>query len=187
MNALRHGLTATSPVLPTEDRAAYDEHRRRLFDEHKPVTATETQLVQELVDTSWRLNRIPLLEADALAAAIPSAGPEQEIAFDIVGLHRLLATLGLHSGRLSRQFQNTLDKLRELQASRADREYHELSDAAAMMQLTKRKGTAWQPADHGFVFSTERIEQFAKRLARLDKARPYHGDHTYSRFWLTSN
>jgi hypothetical protein len=55
LNALRHGLTAQSAVLPSEDPAAYDQHRLKFLDEYHPVTSTETQLVNELVDTSWRL------------------------------------------------------------------------------------------------------------------------------------
>ncbi len=64
LNALRHGLTAASPVLPSEDPAAYQRHCRQFLDEYQPATPTETQLVQELADTAWRLNRIPLLEAE---------------------------------------------------------------------------------------------------------------------------
>jgi hypothetical protein len=64
LNALRHGLTAASAVLPSEDRAAYDAHRRSFFDEYQPATPAETQLTQELADTAWRLNRVPLLEAE---------------------------------------------------------------------------------------------------------------------------
>ena len=62
LNAIRHGLTAQTVVLPSEDPAAYEAHRRQFLDEYQPATPTETQLVQELIDTSWRLNRIPLLE-----------------------------------------------------------------------------------------------------------------------------
>ena len=62
-NALTHGLTAASPVLATEDLAAYQLHCRQFLDEYKPATPTETQLTQELADTAWRLNRIPSLEA----------------------------------------------------------------------------------------------------------------------------
>jgi hypothetical protein len=36
LNALRHGLTAASAVLPSEDQAAYDAHRRGFFDEYNP-------------------------------------------------------------------------------------------------------------------------------------------------------
>src|SRR5579863_10602461 len=62
LNALRHGLTAACAVLPSEDRAAYDAHRRGFFDEYQPATPTENQLVIELADTAWRINRIPMLE-----------------------------------------------------------------------------------------------------------------------------
>ena len=73
LNALRHGLTAASAVLPSEDQAAFDAHRRGFFDEYQPATPTETQLTQELADTAWRLNRIPLLEASLLDRAANQA------------------------------------------------------------------------------------------------------------------
>src|ERR1700722_20499925 len=107
MNALRHGLTAASPVLPSEDQAAYDTHRRSFFDEYKPATPTESQLTQELADTAWRLNRIPILEAALLDRAANPPTEQAAIDFDIVDAHRALATLGLHGHRLSRQFQKS--------------------------------------------------------------------------------
>jgi hypothetical protein len=160
LNALRHGLTAASAVLPSEDRAAYDAHRRGFFDEYKPATPAESQLVIELADTSWRLNRIPLLEADVL-----SQDPSPQT------LIPQLATLGLHGSRLSRQFQKSLDKLREIQADRAERERRDLKDAAALLELHKHKGVPWQPSDHGFVFSKDQVEAFAERLIRLNESR----------------
>jgi hypothetical protein len=95
LNALTHGLTSRYPVLATEDPAAYLSHCRQFFDEYQPATPTETQLTQQIADTTWRLNRIPLLEAAILNRAD----------FDIVDAHRALATLGMYSQRLSRQFQ----------------------------------------------------------------------------------
>ncbi len=89
----------------------------------------------------------------------------------IVDVSRVLATLGVRSGWLSRQFQKALDHLREFQAERAESEYHQLS-AAAMLQLHKRKRFPRQPADDGFVFSEEHIEQFSERTGRLEKGRP---------------
>jgi hypothetical protein len=52
LNALRHGLTAACAILPSEDHAAYDAHRRGFFDEYQPATPTESQLVQELAEIS---------------------------------------------------------------------------------------------------------------------------------------
>jgi hypothetical protein len=171
LNALRHGLTAASAVLPSEDQAAFDTHRRGFFDEYRPATPTETQLVQELADTSWRLNRIPLLEADLLSRAAHPPTEQAAIEFDIVDAHRLLANLGIQGQRLSRQFQKSLDKLREVQAERIERERRDLKDAAALLELHKHQGVPWEPADHGFVFSKDHVERFAQRAMRLNEAR----------------
>jgi len=170
-NALRHGLTAASPVLPSEDPAAYEDHRRRFFDEYQPATPTESQLVIELADTSWRLNRIPLLEAEVLARAAAPVPLDQEITFDIVDAHRLVASIGIQGHRLSRQFQKSLEALREIQADRADRERRALNDAAALFEFHKHKGIPWQPADHGFVFSKDQVERFAQRKKHLNASR----------------
>jgi hypothetical protein len=170
-NALTHGLTAASPVLPSEDRAAYEDHRRGFVDEYKPATATESQLVQEMADTSWRLNRIPLLEAALLDRAANPPSEQARIDFDIVDAHRALATLGLHYTRLSRQFQRTVSQLREIQFDRAEHERRDLKDAAAILEFHKHKGLPFQPADFGFVFSKDRIEAFAHRLITLNQSR----------------
>jgi hypothetical protein len=171
LNALRHGLTARTAVLAAEDPAAFERHCSQFLDEYKPATATETQLVQELADTSWRLNRIPRLEADVLNRAQSPAPSPEPPAFDIVDAHRLLASLGLHGARLSRQFQKTLDQLRNIQDERRIHERRELKDAAAILELHKHKGIPWDPADHGFVFSKDQVERCSERMMRQNEAR----------------
>jgi hypothetical protein len=170
LNALTHGLTARTAVLPSEDLAAFEQHRRQFLDEYRPATPTETQLVHELADTAWRLNRIPLLEADLLARAANPPSEEAAIAFDIVDAHRLLASLGLHGQRLSRQFQKTLEHLRQIQYDRRERERRDLRDAASVLEFHKHKGLPYDPAEDGFVFSTTEIEAFAQRTVRLNQA-----------------
>jgi hypothetical protein len=161
LNALRHGLTAASAVLPSEDRAAYDAQCRGFFDEYHPATPTETQLTQELADTSWRINRIPSLEAALLDRAD----------LDIVDAHRALATLGLHYQRLSRQFQKAVDHLREIQSERRHEQEREIKRAAGLLELHKRKGIPYDPAQDGFVFSRDQIEAHTRRLMRLNESR----------------
>ncbi len=163
-NALTHGLTSRSPVLATEDSADYQRHCRQFLDEYQPATPTETQLTQELADTAWRLNRIPLLEAELL-----SKEP---------GLQTLipqLATLGMHSQRLSRQFQKIVDQLREMQAERLREHERHLKRAAALLELHKHNGIPYDPSQDGFVFSKDEIEAFAQRLMRLNQSR--HIEH----------
>ena len=183
LNALRHGLTAQTAVLPTEDPIAYQQHCRQFVDEHQPATATETHLVQELAATSWRLKRIPLLETDILSRAQSPASSPEPPAFDIVDAHRLLASLGLHGARLSRQFQKTLDQLREIQIDRRERQRRDLKDAAAMLEHHKHKGIPWEPADDGFVFSKDQVERAAQRMTRQKEAG--HVEHV--RFGSFSN
>jgi len=169
LNALRHGLTARTPVLPTEDPEAYQRHIQQFLDEYRPATPTETQLVHEIANTAWRLNRIPQLEA---ALFSPNPNPQSLIA--------QLATLGLHGSRLSRQFQKALDQLREIQDERRRLERRQLNEAAEIFIRRQRKGLPWEPAclpspdwspsGAGFVFSKEQVERHAQYLMRQNPA-----------------
>jgi len=170
LNALTHGLTARTAVLPSEDPASYELHHRQFLDEYQPATPTETQLVKELADTSWRMNRIPLLEADVLSRAQSTAPSPEPPSFDIVDAHRLLASLSVHYQRLSRQFQKTLNELREIQLERLERLRRDLRDAASVLEFYKKKGLPYDPAEDGFVFSKTEIEAFAQRTMRLNQA-----------------
>jgi hypothetical protein len=170
-NALTHGLTSRSPFLATEDPAAYQLHCRQFFDEYKPATPTETHLTQELADTAWRLNRIPSLEAALLDRAANPPSEQARIEFDIVDAHRALATLGLHYQRLSRQFQKTLDTIREIQSERRREQQRDLKQAAALLEMHKHKGLPYDPVEDGFVFSKDQVEAFAQRLVRVNQSR----------------
>jgi hypothetical protein len=172
LNALRHGLTARTAVLPSEDPTAYQQHCRQFVDEYQPATPTETHLVQELADTSWPQKRIPILEA-SLIAEVPS--PQS--------LVPALATLGLHSSRLSRQFEKTLAQLREIQFERRERQRRDLRDAAILLEFHRHKGIPWDPADSGFVFSKDQVERAAQRIMRLQESRTIE----YFRFGSYSN
>jgi hypothetical protein len=172
LNALRHGLTARTAVLPSEDPTAYQQHCRQFVDEYQPATPTETHLVQELADTSWRQKRIPILEA-SLIAEVPS--PQS--------LVPALASLGLHSSRLSRQFEKTLAQLREVQFERRERQRRDLRDAAILLEFHRHKGIPWEPADSGFVFSKDQVERAAQRIMRLQESRTIE----YFRFGSYSN
>jgi hypothetical protein len=158
LNALRHGLTAQTAVLPNEDPEAYQRHIQQFLDEYAPATPTETQLVHEIANTAWRLNRIPFLEAELLSQ---NPSPQSLIP---------LATLGLHGSRLSRQFQKALDQLRTIQGERRHLERRQLTEAAELFLRHKHKGLPWEPGDDGFVFSRERVERQARQLIRNNPA-----------------
>jgi hypothetical protein len=165
LNALRHGLTARTAVLPNEDPEAYQRHIQQFLDEYQPATPSETQLVHEIANTAWRLNRIPLLEAELLSIGLLSNAPSPQT------LVSQLATLGLHGSRLSRQFQKALDQLRDIQEERRRLERRQLTEAAELFLRHQHKGLPWEPVDPaleqgGFVFSKEQVERHAQHLMR---------------------
>jgi len=160
LNALSHGLTARTAVLPTEDSDAYQRHIQQFLDEYAPATPTETQLVHELANTAWRINRIPFLEAELL-----SQDPNPQ------SLIPTLATLGLHGSRLSRQFHRALEQLRDIQQERRRLERRQLIDAAEILIRHQHKGLPWEPSNvflqqAGFVFSRQQVERHARQLTR---------------------
>ena len=171
LNALTHGLTGRTVLLPNEDPAAHQRHTQEYLDEYKPQGPTERQLVQELIDTSWRLNRVPALEAEVLTRATHPPTPEAAIEFDIVDAHQAIDKLALYSHRLSRQFHKSLDQLRQIQADRSDQESRDLKRAAALLEMHKTKGIPYDPAEDGFVFSNDQIETYSHRLMRLNQSR----------------
>jgi len=135
-----------------------------------PRPLQKSHLVQELADTAWRLNRIPLLEANLLTRATDTRATCEPIACDVAEATRALATLGMHGQRLSRQFQKTLDQLRAIQTERRQREQHDRKRAASLLELHKHKGIP-SPAQDGFVFSESEIEAHSQRLMRQNEAR----------------
>jgi hypothetical protein len=160
-NALRHGLTARTAVLPTEDPEAYQRHLQQFLDDCAPANSIETQLVHEMADIAWRLNRIPFIEAELLSQA---SDPQTQIP--------LLSKLGLHGARLSRQFQKALDQLRDIQEERLRLERRHLNEVAEILLRHQRKGLPFDASafskEAGFVFSNEQIECHAQHLIHLN-------------------
>jgi hypothetical protein len=181
LNAYRHGLTGQTIILPAEDLVAYQAFTRTFFDDYKPVGTLEKQLVQSLADTSWRLNRVAALEHNLIGLgfdehqnSISTEHPEAHAALVIIEALRdetpALAVLGLHTARLSRHFEKTLKQLNDAQEKRRATEAHQLSEAAALLQMDQKQGLPYDPTEDGFVFSTPEIETFIRRQTRLKAA-----------------
>jgi hypothetical protein len=166
LNALRHGLTGQTVVMPSDDLEAYRQHIQAFVDEYHPQGATETQLVQSLADAAWRLNRVAVLETNLLTHDIvyqdfPNHESTHEmreaiaIAAALDSHTRALSALSLHGQRLARQFEKTLALLKETQAAR-------LKARERALEMHQDKQEACHPAEDGFVFSNQEIEQFPR-------------------------
>jgi len=161
LNALRHGLTGQTVVMPADDLEAYQLHIQSFVNEHHPQGATETQLVQSLADAAWRLNRVAVLETNLLTHDIvyedfPNHESTHEMREAIAIAHaldshtRALANLSLHGQRLSRQFERTLALLQDLQSKRKLQE----------VQMDASKEKPHRPSKHGFVFAEDERQAF---------------------------
>ncbi|HLH00369.1 MAG TPA: hypothetical protein VKX49_28950 [Bryobacteraceae bacterium] len=69
-NAIRHGLTAQTIVLPSEDPADYQRLLDGYLQQFRPAGQVELDLVHEIVASKWRLNRLILIETQLLANSI---------------------------------------------------------------------------------------------------------------------
>src|SRR5882724_9814959 len=69
LNALKHGLFATDPVIPGEDPAHLEALHAGHYDRFQPATTEEHVLVAALIRDAWRLERCSNSETDVWTQA----------------------------------------------------------------------------------------------------------------------
>jgi hypothetical protein len=105
-NAIRHGLTAKSGMLASDDPEEYRKHCQVFFDRLAHRDEIEKAVIQDIADIEWKLKRIPAIES-----AILDSG-------DVRGL----ATISMYARRLRRDSDVRMATLRKLQAAPAKEE-----------------------------------------------------------------
>ena len=181
LNALRHGLTGQTVVLPSDDLAAYERHCKGFFNQYQPKNPTEVQLTQTVADLSWRLNRATAFETNMLALGITEKSNSVDTENDQV--HTALAmakvfreqsqafvNLTLYEHRISVRHDKALKQLREMQEQRQRQELWVMPEAARLLKMHKAKGVPYNPVDDGFVFSERDIETYIQRENRKNEA-----------------
>jgi hypothetical protein len=131
LNAVKTGLTGRAVLLADEEEAAmYKAHIERFLRQFQPVGDRETELVQNLADTQWRLDRIPNLEAGLFAlgrlrcADLFEEENNSQIRRAMLDAHILVEdakhfkNLHLQESRLLRRYGQDAKELKELQAKR---------------------------------------------------------------------
>ena len=66
-NAVTHGLTSYSGLLPGEKLEDFSDLRARVLAELAPGSAIEIELAERIASLLWRLRRVPAFEAALLA------------------------------------------------------------------------------------------------------------------------
>lgn len=70
LNSLRHGLSANNLLLPGEDAQEYELHLDGYFATFAPVTLPEAQVVAQVGDLTWKLERLTRLENNRMRARL---------------------------------------------------------------------------------------------------------------------
>jgi hypothetical protein len=175
LNALRHGLTGQTVVLPSDDVVAYQHHCQEFLDQYQPTNKLETHLTQTIADLSWRLNRILAIETNMLAANnLDTENDPVRAASAMAKTFReqsqALANLSMYEHRLSNRFDKAVKQLCELQAERRHQVLFNMPKAVEVFQMHKAKGVPYNAIEDGFVFSEHDIENYIQRQARKKQA-----------------
>ena len=139
-NALKHGLLARDAVLPGEDPADFDAQLAALEADIQPQGALECELVRQLADAQWRMQRLSRLETAYLNAALDNerrikAGPHSRprrhysdeentlmLGYSLMGgSTNSLAQLARYDSLLGRRFERALQQIATLRESREKR------------------------------------------------------------------
>jgi len=173
LNAVRSALTGRTVLLPTDDAAEYERYIRAYQDELKPVGQRESDLVQSIADSSWRLARIPGLEMAIYAQgriqfAESFNDHDASLRPGLIELHTLLAyekqlrNLQLQEARLHRRREKDIAELRRLHEERKqenERKRLDVLDAATReLVIARHEKRVFNPAEHGFEFSIDEIK-----------------------------
>ena len=82
MNAFRHGLSAKTLILQTEDPVKFAEMLNDYFDYLAPTNPIEVDLVADIVAARWRLRRIWRFETAMIDIEMDSQAPDFEKRFE---------------------------------------------------------------------------------------------------------
>jgi hypothetical protein len=138
-NALKHGLTAAEIILPTtEDKLEFEQFQAAFEEECQPVGPIEQVLVEDMVASRWRMNRVRKMEPgffalrrevlkESIKDDFSTLAPQAQLALIVLDDVRDRDTLGKMSryeARFERSFYKALKELQRLQSLRA-----ELSDS----------------------------------------------------------
>lgn len=156
-NALKHGLTANTVLLPGEDEAAYRKLCQGIFQVWDPAHETEIQLIQHVCDTQWRINRCARLEAAVLNQDIPD--------------FKALDIISKHEARLKKLYSTSLKQAEELIFRRVTNREARLKEAMLIRRADKLKERPTNFQEIGFDLSTREVDAAINLEDTILKAR----------------
>ena len=164
LNSVKHALTGNTVLLPTDDVAEYNRVLNMHLAKLNPATEEEQTLVQSIVDSKWRIERIKRFETGILIKGHtefankfedqPEFRRAQLIETETyLKYEKSFRNLQIQEGRLYRRIEKDQAELTKLQSARKRDERVAAEQAA---QKSNRPNNAPpQPATaNGFVFAS---------------------------------
>ena len=131
LNALTHGLCSSVVVLSNESPALFTAYLDGYIARFSPADTVELDLVQQIVDSSWRLRRALAMETAAYEREMLRQAPECEDFTEDVRLFtaiqsladnsRFPAHLSRYESRIHRMYHRAMDTLTQLQRPAAQK------------------------------------------------------------------
>src|ERR1700724_2531081 len=132
LNAVKHGLTAETVVLPNESQEEYQAELHDYLQHFAPANKPETDLVLQLASAQWRLARYTAVETSLFDIQMEKSrkyidkewknideSRRVALAFQTLsGAHSPLALLNRYQARLHHEYQRILKSLLHNRASR---------------------------------------------------------------------
>jgi len=135
-NAITHGFYSDLMVLDTEEEGAYCDLSELLLTHYKPRNVVEEDLVRDMVDARWRLNRIKGMEKSAINLQMAIQYEEVKVKFkkmdtptqttlaavELVDTSQLLTFLQRLETKFTRLVHRTIELLAKLQSDMPPRQ-----------------------------------------------------------------
>jgi len=189
LNAVKSGLTGRTVLLHSDDAAEYQEYIRGWQEEFQPVGQRESELVQSISDTCWRLRRVPGLEmaiyaqgrlefANSFDQHDPALRSHMIELKTMLAYDKQLRNLQLQESRLARRREKEMAELRALQKERKEKQAQALAAAAkqksAPLNASERTGrlvpVVRDSNESGFEFSSATPASNSARFGPISEA-----------------
>jgi len=168
-NALKHGLTAKTTLMPDEDAEVFACFVAGMLASHDPFNAAETALVEEMTDVQWRLRRASRFEVRILSAESPDM--------------KALNNMSLHAARLKRQYSATFKEFQQLHRTNRKHREEQMKQAELIQKADWALNRPSTLANNGFDFTVQEVTRSIMLQQALDQAKKVISRYAQANRW----
>ena len=160
MNAMKHNLTGQSMILLEAETEAYNRMGAAMLIDLKPKSEPERQIAQKIIDSNFRLNRLPAIENNLFNFGLADNETDcpHDDRLEVMAAQTrawmerssYLDTLGRYEARLSRQLLKYQEEFERLQTVRKDQEFTDRHKSAEEIEQDRFDPASFGPAENPY-------------------------------------